>query len=125
MPGRTDVDAALAGVPENAPRPVVMHNPVSFRALPPGTVPLAVAGHPHCGQIALPGLPTWSWLELRADERPALAGWAPKGYGEAGNMLFVTCGIWFSRAPIRINAPPPQIVFLRLGAVTGPGQDRS
>lgn len=111
--GRTDVAAALAEVPDGAPRLVVMHNPLSFRALPPGSAPVAVAGHTHCGQIALPGLPVWSLLELRADERLALAGWAPAGYGAPGNALFVTCGIGFSRIPVRINAPP-QLVFVRM-----------
>lgn len=120
VPGRTDAAAALAEVPDDAPRLVVMHNPVSFRTLPPGSAPVAVAGHTHCGQVALPGLPVWESLELRADERLALAGWAPEGYGAAGNALFVTCGIGFSRVPVRIGAPP-QVVYVQLGAPAAAG----
>lgn len=114
-PGLTDVDRALSGVPDDAARVVVMHNPTAFPALPPGTAPVAVAGHTHCGQIALPGLPRWSYLGLTSEEETVADGWAPRGYGEAGNELFVTCGVGFSLLPLRINAPP-QLVYLTLQA---------
>ncbi len=53
-PNEVDVDAALAGVPDGAPRVVMMHNPTTFDELPAGTAPIALAGHTHCGQVALP-----------------------------------------------------------------------
>lgn len=112
-PGRADVADALQGVPPDAPRVVMMHNPVTFAHLPPGTAPLAVAGHTHCGQIAIPGLDAWSWYQLTVDERVAVDGWAPEGHGAPGNRLFVTCGVGFSVMPVRIAAPP-QVVFLEL-----------
>lgn len=112
-PDRADVDAALDGVPADAPRVVLLHNPVTFPQLPPDSAPLAVAGHTHCGQVAIPGLPAWSWYELTADERVVVDGWAPDGYGAPGNRLFVTCGIGFSVVPMRIAAPP-QVVFFDL-----------
>ena len=110
-PGLTDVDAALAEVPEDAARIVMMHNPSAFPQLPPDSAPLAVAGHTHCGQIALPGTPGWSYLALTEEEKVVADGWAPAGHGADGNALFVTCGIGFSLVPVRLNAPPQLVLF--------------
>lgn len=112
-PGRDDVGAALAAIPDDAPRVVVMHNPVTYPRLPARSAPLAVAGHTHCGQVAIPGLPAWSYLELTAAERIVVDGWAPASYGAAGNRMYVTCGIGFSVVPGRVAAPP-QVVFFEL-----------
>ncbi len=116
-PGLARPEQALADVPPDAPRLVLMHNPRSFPQMPAGTAPLAVAGHTHCGQIAIPGTPAWSYLELRAEERVVVDGFAPETYGARGNQLFVTCGIGFSLVPIRINARP-QVVFFELTTAT-------
>ena len=113
VPDLVDVDAALADVPDGAPRVVLMHNPTVFDQLPPGSAPLTVAGHTHCGQVALPGTPDWSYLALTNEERVVADGWSPDGYGGEGNRMFVTCGIGFSVVPIRINAPP-QIAYFTL-----------
>ena len=113
LPNRVDVDAALADVPDAAPRVLLMHNPTVFDQLPAGTAPLALAGHTHCGQVALPGTPDWAYLALTSEERIVADGWAPEGYGAEGNRMFVTCGIGFSVAPIRINAAP-QVAFFTL-----------
>jgi len=112
-PGLADVDAALADVPDSAPRIVLMHNPTVFPELPAGSAPLTLAGHTHCGQVTLPGTPHWAYLALTSEERIVADGWAPDGYGAQGNRMFVTCGIGFSVAPVRINAPP-QVAFFEL-----------
>jgi predicted MPP superfamily phosphohydrolase len=112
-PGRADVPAALDGVPDDAARVVLMHNPTTFPEFPAGTAPLALAGHTHCGQVALPGTPRWSYLALTEEEALVADGFAPPDYGARGNRMFVTCGIGFSAVPVRINAPP-QIAFFRL-----------
>jgi hypothetical protein len=114
-PRLTDVDAALDGLPPQAPRIVMLHNPTGFPRLPAGSAPFAVAGHTHCGQIAAPGTPEWSYLALTEEEAVVADGFAPEGYGEPGNELFVTCGIGFSLVPVRINAPP-QLLVLTLEA---------
>ena len=114
-PGLADVDAALADVPDSAPRVVLMHNPTVFPELPAGSAPLTLAGHTHCGQVALPGTPQWAYLALTSEERIVADGWAPAGYGAEGNRMFVTCGLGFSTVPVRINAPP-QLVLAELRA---------
>ncbi len=111
--GLADVDEALSTVPDDAPRVVLMHNPTVFDELPAGTAPLAVAGHTHCGQVTLPGTPRWAYLALTSEEKIVADGWAPEDHGAEGNSLFVTCGIGFSLAPVRINAPP-QVAFFEL-----------
>lgn len=106
-PGHTGAAAALAELPDDAARLVVMHDPASFRALPPGSAPVAVAGHTLCGQDGLREAP-----EPRTGERPAHGGWAPEGYGAPGNRLYVTCGVG-SPLPRR-TAAPPQLVLVDL-----------
>lgn len=110
-PGLARPAEAVAAVPDGAARIVFMHNPRSFRGLPPGTAPLAVAAHTHGGQIALPFTPHWSWMSLVKDEHVEADGWA-QGREEAhGNRLYVNVGIGFSDVPLRINARPEMTLF--------------
>jgi len=106
------VNEALAQVPQDRPRIVLMHNPDSFEAFPANTAPFSVAGHTHGGQIRLPNSPQWSWLALTKEDKVVADGWA-KGYGAAGNNLYVNRGIGFSDIPIRINCAP-EITFFTL-----------
>lgn len=117
-PRLADAERALDGLAPDAPRVVLMHNPTAFPTLPPHSAPLALAGHTHCGQIAMPFTPRWSYLGLTSEEAVVADGFAPDDYGAAGNRLFVTCGIGFSLLPMRINAPP-QVAFFEL-AGAGP-----
>lgn len=114
--GRDRPKAALAGVPPGAARVVVMHNPDSFATLPAGEAPLAVAGHTHGGQVALPFLEDWSWLALAQPDRVHAGGWA-EGAGAAGNRLYVNRGIGFSTLPVRINCAP-ELTLLTLRAAS-------
>ena len=106
----SDVNKALAQVPDNSPRVVMMHNPASFAAFPPQTAPFAVAGHTHAGQIRLPFTPHWSWISLVKGEEVYGDAWI-KNYGEKGNNLYVNRGIGFSDIPIRINCAPEVTLF--------------
>ncbi|AQQ54790.1 metallophosphoesterase [Planococcus lenghuensis] len=106
-----DVPAeALAEIPADAPRIVMMHNPNSFEELPAGTAPFAVAGHTHGGQVRLESAPQWSWVALTSNEPVHVDGWID-GYGAAGNELYVNRGIGMSTVPIRINARPELTLF--------------
>lgn len=105
-----DPQRALAQLPDDAPRLVLMHNPASFEALPAGSAPLALAAHTHGGQIRLPFMPAWSWMALLADDPVHGDGWV-EGVGQAGNRLYVNRGIGFSVVPVRINATPEVTLF--------------
>jgi predicted MPP superfamily phosphohydrolase len=104
-------DRALAAVPAEAPRLVLMHNPTTFPRVPAGAAPLAVAGHTHGGQIRIPFLPHTSWLEIIGPDDLVVDGWATEGVGQPGNRLYVNRGIGFSVVPVRINCTPEVTVF--------------
>ena len=107
--------AALAQLPADAPRLVLMHNPDSFADLPAGTAPLAMAGHTHGGQVKFPFLLLRRLLGRVESEPRPISGWI-EDEGTAGNHLYVNRGIGFSRLPVRFNAPPEITVFtLRSG----------
>ncbi|HVS64462.1 MAG TPA: metallophosphoesterase [Thermoanaerobaculia bacterium] len=97
---------ALAAVPTEAPRLVLMHNPESYLQIPAGEAPLALAGHTHGGQIRLPGLRRWSWLDIVREGEVVADGWAEASFGAVGNRLYVNRGIGFSTLPVRINCRP-------------------
>ena len=84
--GRSDPQQALDDVPADAPRVVLMHHPTGFPALHDGTAPLALAGHTHCGQIALPGTPRWSYLGLTEEEAIVADGFAPPALRRRGQQ---------------------------------------
>lgn len=107
------VNTALATLPNNSPRVVMMHNPDSFTTFPANTAPFAMAGHTHGGQIRLPYLPQWSWLALVKDDRVLADEWVAEDYGNAGNKLYINRGIGFSDVPIRINCAP-EVTFFTL-----------
>ncbi len=111
---RDDAEAALSGVPAEAPRIVVMHNPAAFPGLPPGTAPLAVAGHTHGSQVKfLPNarVPWWMRLARMPGDLRHGSGWVEADFGAPGNRLYITRGIGFSGAPVRITAPPELTLF--------------
>ena len=112
--GEDDPARAVAEVPAGAARVVVMHNPGSFEALPPGTAPVALAAHTHGGQVRLPFTPEWSWLTFVREEEVHADGWVrDEGFGAPGNRLYVNRGIGFSDVPVRINCRP-ELTILRL-----------
>ncbi len=114
--GRDRPAAAVATVPDGAPRIVFMHHPASFPELPARSAPLAVAGHTHGGQIRVPFKPDWSFLRLIGKVDVPVDGWAQGGYGRVGNRLYVSRGVGFSLVPIRVNCLPELTVFtLRRG----------
>jgi len=122
LPKQSHPVEAIAQVPDDAARFVLMHNPASFANLPADTAPIAVAGHTHGGQIKIPFLPGWSWMTF-VEDKPSwswiskikgdivrVSGWI-SGYGNEGNHLYINRGIGFSKLPIRFNCPPELTVF--------------
>lgn len=107
---RDNVQQALSNVPDDSPRITMMHNPDTFEQFPSSSAPLAVAGHTHGGQVRIPGFPHWSWLRFTQKDKVYADGWA-KGFGEAGNQLYVNPGIGMSFAPIRLFCPPELTFF--------------
>ena len=102
----SDPEAALADVPAGAPRLVLMHNPESYRALPAGEAPLALAAHTHGGQVRLFPGESNSWLDIVREGEVVADGWALDTLGAASNRLYVNRGIGFSTVPVRINCRP-------------------
>ena len=104
-------DVALAGVPADAPRLVLMHNPTTFPRVPAEAAPLSVAGHTHGGQIRFPFTPDASWMGITRPGDLVVDAWAPEDVGQAGNRLYVNRGIGFSVVPVRVNCTPELTLF--------------
>ncbi len=75
-----------------------------------GAAPLAIAAHTHGGQVRIPGLPAWTWINFFREEEVHADGWIDS-FGAPGNHLYVNRGIGFSYVPIRINCPPEVTMF--------------
>ncbi|CAN5303576.1 metallophosphoesterase [soil metagenome] len=93
VPGTLSAMRALGGVPI-----LLSHTPDLFLRL--DHWPLVMAGHTHCGQIALPG--------YGAIFVPAETGtrYACGRYDENGHTLIVSGGVGTSGLPLRLAAPP-------------------
>lgn len=118
--GLDDVDRALEGLEDGAPRIVMAHNPATFPQFPAHSAPLVLSGHTHGGQIRLPGLPQWSWMGLARPGEAHVDGWVAEEFGAPGNRLYVNRGIGFSYVPLRLNAPPElTVVTLERGRTEG------
>ena len=102
---------ALAEIPDDAARMIVMHNPVTYRDLPPFSGPLTVAGHTHGGQIRVPGFDSESWLDIARPREVVADGWAEDDIGAEGNRLYVNRGIGFSKIPVRFMCRPELTLF--------------
>jgi predicted MPP superfamily phosphohydrolase len=105
---RPDVPATLAQIPPEAPVIVLAHDPDVF-PLVPARVALAVSGHTHGGQVAIPRL-----------RRPVIPSYYGERYArghveEDGRHLYVSSGLGTSGLPIRVLAPP-EVVILELAA---------
>ena len=103
-----DVPATLAAMRRlRGARILLSHDPDPFADLPPD-IPLMVAGHTHCGQVALPFYGAFRTMS-RYGRRYACGR-----VEEGGKTLFVTAGLGTSGIPVRIAAPP-DLWLLTLG----------
>jgi hypothetical protein len=108
---RSRPEVALADLPGDVARVVLIHNPIAFRDLPPETAPLTTAGHTHGGQIRLPLTPSEAWLDIARPREVVADGWAADSIGATGNRLYVNRGIGFSVVPMRIRCRPELTLF--------------
>ena len=108
--GREDLPATLAALARlPGARILLSHSPDPFPAVPPD-VALMVAGHTHCGQIALPLIGPVSTMSEYGDL------YACGIVREEGKTLVVGAGVGTSILPLRIGAPP-DMWLLELGPV--------
>jgi predicted MPP superfamily phosphohydrolase len=102
--------SAMALVPPQAQALVLMHDPGSLVQMPP-VRGLAVAGHTHGGQVALPFL--GAVLKPPRLPRAWSYGWVDHG----GVQAWVTSGLGVSILPVRFLRRPEWLLFVIEGAV--------
>ncbi len=103
---RPDVDRALADLPADRQSLVLTHSPGLFPRLARPEVGLVLAGHSHGGQFRLPGVGA---LFVPRATHAYVAGW----YREGESHLFVSRGLGWSIAPMRLWCPP-ELAEIRL-----------
>lgn len=112
LAGDPDLRAALGGRAPGQPTVVLSHSPALFPKLVGPDVGLVLSGHSHGGQVRLPLLGA-AWVPRGTG--PYVAGW----YEESGSALFVSRGIGWSIAPLRMWCPP-ELALIQL--VPAPGR---
>jgi predicted MPP superfamily phosphohydrolase len=99
LAGSPDPDALLASLPTDRPAVVLTHSPAFFPTLARPPVKLVLSGHSHGGQVRIPGLGA-IWAPRGTG--PYLAGW----FAQDDCYLFVSRGLGWSVAPMRLHCPP-------------------
>lgn len=98
--GRDDLDATLAGMDTlNGVRMIISHSPDPFAEIPT-TVPLMLAGHTHCGQIAFPWGGAPAYMSRYGDR------YACGRVDEDRKTLIVGAGLGTSLIPLRFFTQP-------------------
>ncbi len=99
LSGEPDFAATMAGADSEVPSLVLTHSPAAFEKLVEHPVDVVLAGHSHGGQVRLPGLGA-AWVPLGTGR--FIAGW----YSLGSAHLFVSRGLGWSIAPVRLWCPP-------------------
>jgi predicted MPP superfamily phosphohydrolase len=103
--GRADIESAMQGVPSDACKLLLVHEPDFADQSPPGFA-LQLSGHSHGGQICLPGLPP---LHV-----PEYSTHYPEGLRQGPHHpVYTTRGIGTTGPPVRLFCPP-EITVLHL-----------
>jgi predicted MPP superfamily phosphohydrolase len=106
--GMPDLDETLAGVPDEAFKILLCHEPDFADEAAGRGIPLQLSGHSHGGQVRLP--------RLGAIRLPYMAFKYPYGLQrvEGADMLvYTTAGVGVTVVPFRINCRP-EVAFLTL-----------
>lgn len=99
LAGTPNPEALLATLPRDRPAVMLTHSPAFFPTLARDPVRLVLSGHSHGGQVRLPLLGA-VWAPRGTDRY--LAGW----FEQDGCHLFVSRGLGWSVAPLRLHCPP-------------------
>jgi predicted MPP superfamily phosphohydrolase len=105
--GDPDFSAALDGAPANLDTIILSHSPDPFARMASGPA-LMLAGHGHCGQVAIP---FWGRPNLPLRNRNYDCGLIEEG----GEKMYVTAGIGTSIVPLRFLNPPEIVLITLLG----------
>ena len=103
--GRPNLPEAMRGVPEDAYKIVIFHEPIFFLAVA-GKVNLVFAGHTHGGQVRIPFVKPF-WLPFGSGN--FLEGW----YTEKNARMYVNRGVGMSDIPVRFLCRP-EVAFITL-----------
>jgi uncharacterized protein len=102
--GAPDADAAFAGA--GVTRIVLMHSPSSLLDLGDRAFVVAMCGHTHGGQIAMPG-----GTPLKVADGPLSRRYnAGRFELDHGRVLLVSRGVGCSTVPVRLNSPPAVMI---------------
>ncbi len=103
--GADDADKAFHGVPEDAVRLVLMHEPDAVEWLPMSPSTLQLSGHTHGGQVRLPfaGALLLPYLGRKYDVGL---------YRVRGGWLYVNRGLGVIAPPLRLNCRPEITLFV-------------
>lgn len=102
--GSARLEESFAGVPADAARIAMWHEPDLAEQVEPYGPFLLLAGHTHGGQVRLP--------VLGPVATPKMGKRYISGRHRFGDMtLFVSNGIGMYRPPVRFNCPPEVVVF--------------
>ena len=107
LPGHgANLDAALAGAPDDLPVLLLAHQPRQVRHAAAAGVDLQVSGHTHGGQI-------WPFHYLVRVDQPTVQGLSRHG---ERTQLYTTRGAGFWGPPLRVFAPSEiSLLILRTG----------
>jgi uncharacterized protein len=106
--GSPDARLALSGA--DGARIVLMHGPANLVNLDGQRFDLALCGHTHGGQLALPG-----GTPITVAPGPHSRAYSRGRFGlERGGTLLVSVGLGCSTVPFRLNSPP-EVLLCRIG----------
>ena len=98
LAGKPEVEELIESLPQS-PTIALNHCPALFRQLAQDPVRLVLSGHAHGGQVRLPIIgPLWT----PKGSGKTIAGWQKKNQSH----LFVSRGVGWSVAPLRLLCPP-------------------
>ncbi|WP_267396279.1 MULTISPECIES: metallophosphoesterase [unclassified Sphingomonas] len=116
--GHADAGEALRQAARlSGARLVVSHSPDLLPMLPPGSAPLVLTGHTHCGQGVVLGITLSPYLlhSKRIFDPRYRCGIVQ----DPGRKVIITAGLGTSNLPFRIGAPP-DLWLVRLGPAVSP-----